>query len=83
MTATEAAAHPGGLARSRPARRCPGRSQARSLCAAAVAVLGQAPPSLVNLAGGGLAVVTQLRLGWLYTMVGHAVAIEAAGSADG
>jgi hypothetical protein len=57
-----------------------------SLCAAVVAALGQVPPLLVNLAGGGLAVATQARLGWLYTMAGHAVAIEAAGrgaAADG
>ncbi len=46
----------------------------------AVAALGQVPPSLVNAAGGGLAVPTQLRVGWLYTMAGHAVAIDATGS---
>lgn len=48
--------------------------------ALAVAALGQIPPSLVNVAGGGLAVPTQLRVGWLYTMAGHAVAITATGS---
>ena len=48
--------------------------------ALAVAALGQVPPSLVNVAGGGLAVPTQLRVGWLYTMAGHAVAITATGS---
>jgi hypothetical protein len=46
----------------------------------AVAALGQVPPSLVNAAGGGLAVHTQLRVGWLYTMAGHAVSISATGS---
>jgi hypothetical protein len=46
----------------------------------AVAAAGQAPPFLVDLAGGGLAVVTQLRVGWLYTMAGHAVSITATGS---
>jgi len=46
----------------------------------AVAALGQLPPSLVNVAGGGLAVPTQLRVGWLYTMAGHAVSITATGS---
>ena len=45
-----------------------------------VAALGQLPPSLVNVAGGGLAVPTQLRVGWLYTMAGHAVSITATGS---
>jgi len=48
--------------------------------ALAVAALGQVPPSLVNVAGGGLAVETQLRVGWLYTMAGHAVSIRATGS---
>ena len=48
--------------------------------ALAVAALGQVPPSLVNVAGGGLAVPTQLRVGWLYTMAGHAVAITATGA---
>ncbi|MGZ8582637.1 MAG: hypothetical protein ACXWX4_06410 [Actinomycetota bacterium] len=53
----------------------------RALAAAlAVAALGQVPPSLVNVAGGGLAVQTQLRVGWLYTMAGHAVSIGATGS---
>jgi hypothetical protein len=46
----------------------------------AVAALGQLPPSLVNVAGGGLALPTQLRVGWLYTMAGHAVSITATGS---
>ncbi len=48
--------------------------------ALAVAALGQIPPSLVNVAGGGLAVQTQLRVGWLYTMAGHAASIRAIGS---
>lgn len=54
----------------------------RALAAAlAVAALGQLPPSLFNVAGGGLELATQLRVGWLYTMAGHAVAVEASGSA--
>ncbi len=48
--------------------------------ALAVAALGQVPPSLVNLAGGGLAVQTQVRVGWLYTMAGHAASVRATGS---
>jgi hypothetical protein len=53
----------------------------RAVAAAlAVAALGQVPPSLVNVAGGGLALPTQVRVGWLYTMAGHAVAITATGS---
>jgi hypothetical protein len=35
--------------------------------------LGQIPPLIMNLAGAGLAVVTELRLGWLYT-VGSSIA---------
>jgi hypothetical protein len=50
------------------------------LAVLAVVAAGQAPPFLVDLAGGGLAVVTQLRVGWLYTMAGHAVSITATGS---
>ena len=34
----------------------------------------------MNVAGGGLAVPTKLRVGWLYTMAGHAVSITATGS---
>lgn len=48
--------------------------------ALAVAALGQVAPSLANVAGGGLAVETQLRIGWLYTMAGHAVSISAVGA---
>jgi hypothetical protein len=48
--------------------------------ALAVAAVGQAPPFLVDLVGGDLAVVTQLRVGWLYMMAGHAVSITATGS---
>lgn len=51
-----------------------------AVAAFVVAVFGQAPPFLVDLAGGGLALVTQLRVGWLYTMAGHAVSITASGS---
>ncbi|HJR97560.1 MAG TPA: hypothetical protein VJ979_06605 [Actinomycetota bacterium] len=51
-----------------------------ALAAFVVAASGQAPPFLVDLVGGGLAVVTQLRVGWLYTMAGHAVSITATGS---
>ena len=46
----------------------------------AVAALGQLPPALVNVAGGGLTLPTQLRVGWLYTMAGHAVSITATGT---
>lgn len=51
-----------------------------AVAALVVAASGQAPPFLVDLAGGGLALVTQLRVGWLYTMAGHAVSITATGS---
>lgn len=55
--------------------------------AALVAVVaGQAPPLLANVTGAGLAVSTQVRAGWLYTMAGHAASIEiagASGSLDG
>jgi len=51
-----------------------------AVAALVVAASGQAPPFLVGLVGGGLAVVTQLRVGWLYTMAGHAVSITATGS---
>ena len=71
----------GGLVHPRPPRRRADRaSSARQPPPCAVAALGQVPPSLVNVAGGGLAVPTQLRVGWLYTMAGHAVAITATGS---
>ena len=56
-------------------------------CASALAVLalGQVPPMLLNAAGGGLALSTQLKVGWFYTMAGHAVAIRFSGepSVDG
>ncbi len=56
-------------------------------CASTLAVvaIGQVPPMLLNAAGGGLAVSTQLKVGWFYTMAGHAVAIRfsGAGSVDG
>jgi hypothetical protein len=51
-----------------------------TLAALGAVALGQVPPLLVDLAGGGLAPVTQLRVGWLYTMAGHAVAVTATGS---
>ena len=70
----------GGLVRPRPARRCAGgRAQGD----------GRGPrrrgprpgASLARQRGRrGLAVATQLRVGWLYTMAGHAVAITATGS---
>ena len=41
------------------------------LSAGAVTLLGQVPPLLVNIVGGGLAVSTQVRLGWLTTMAGR------------
>lgn len=42
----------------------------------AAILLGQVPPLLVNLAGGGLAITTQLRLGWFYTAAANAGAIR-------
>lgn len=79
MTATEAAGTPAApLARDLRAA-TPVALVGGALCASAVAALGQLPPLLVNLTGAGLAVVTQVRLGWLYTMAGHAVAIQVDG----
>lgn len=66
---------PGDLAAAAPVALAGGL-----LSAAAVTLLGQVPPLLVNAVGGGLAVSTQVRLGWLYTMAGHAAEIEATGS---
>ena len=43
------------------------------LVAAAALALGQIPPLLVNLFGGGLALSTQIRLGWLYTAAANAI----------
>ena len=39
-------------------------------------LLGQLPPLAVNLGGGGLAIVTQLRMGWLYTVAANVGAIR-------
>lgn len=41
-----------------------------------VLLLGQLPPLAVNLGGGGLAIATQLRLGWLYSVAANAAAIR-------
>ncbi|HEY5861294.1 MAG TPA: hypothetical protein VIX62_13520, partial [Actinomycetota bacterium] len=49
------------------------------LVAVAAIVLGQLPPLLVNLLGGGLAVSTQVRMGWLYTAASNAVSIRIEG----
>ena len=65
--------HLGGLARRDLRDAAPVAFARGSLCAAAVAVLGRAAPAREP-GRRRLAVVTQLRLGWLYTMVGHAVA---------
>ena len=58
----------------------------RGLSVSLVALmLGQLPPLVVNLGGGGLAIVTQLRMGWLYTVAANAGAIridEFSGSSD-
>ena len=45
------------------------------------APLGQVPPLLVNIVGGGLAVSTQVRLGWLTTMAAPRRRDRATGSA--
>ena len=47
--------------------------------AVAAIVLGQLPPLVVNLLGGGLAVSTQVRMGWLYTAASNAVSIRIEG----
>ncbi|HEY5861265.1 MAG TPA: hypothetical protein VIX62_13365, partial [Actinomycetota bacterium] len=39
-------------------------------------LLGQLPPLAFNLGGAGLAIATQLRLGWLYTVAANAAAIR-------
>jgi hypothetical protein len=46
--------------------------------AAVTIVLGQVPPLVMNLAGAGFAVPTQLRLGWLYSAAstGSAIVVE-------
>jgi hypothetical protein len=59
---------------------------ARGLAAfVVVSLAGQIPPLLIQLFGGGLAWVTALKLGWLYTLMYHHVAIElrGQGSPDG
>ena len=47
-----------------------------ALAAAAAIVMGQLPPLALNLFGGGLAVSTQVRLGWLYTAASNVIAIR-------
>jgi hypothetical protein len=53
------------------------------LAALLAAAIGQTPPLAVNLTGGGLAIVTQLTLGWLYTVASNAVAVEVRGLGSG
>ena len=49
----------------------------RGLAVSFVALLlGQIPPLIVNLGGGGLAIATQLRMGWLYTVAANAASIR-------
>ncbi|HVD71666.1 MAG TPA: hypothetical protein VNG34_12520 [Actinomycetota bacterium] len=50
------------------------------LVAVAAIALGQLPHLVVNLLGGGLAVSTQVRMGWLYTAASNAVSIRIEGS---
>ncbi|MGZ8631310.1 MAG: hypothetical protein ACXWZF_10135 [Actinomycetota bacterium] len=79
MTSAEVAGDPAASLARDMRDAAPAALVGGTLCAAAVAALGQVPPLLVNLAGGELAITTQVRLGWLYAMAGHAVAIEATG----
>lgn len=49
----------------------------RGLTVSLVALLlGQLPPLAVNLGGGGLAIATQLRMGWLYSVAANGAAIR-------
>ena len=59
--------------------RAPVAARGGLLVAVAAIVLGQLPPLLVNLLGGGLAVSTQVRMGWLYTAASNAVSIRIEG----
>ena len=52
-----------------------------ALAALAAALLGQVPPLLIDLFGGGLAVATAVRIGWLYTLGFNRVAIRIVGIA--
>lgn len=42
----------------------------------AAILLGQVPPLVMNLGGGGLAIATQVRLGWFYTAAANAASIR-------
>lgn len=46
---------------------------------AVVALAGQIPPLLIQVFGGGLAWITAVKLGWLYMLSFHRVAIEVRG----
>jgi hypothetical protein len=63
-------------------RAAPVAARGGLLVAAAAVVLGQLPPLLVNVFGGGIAVSTQLRMGWLYTAASNAVSITIEGSSQ-
>ena len=52
-----------------------------ALAALAATLLGQIPPLLIDLFGGGLAVATAVRIGWLYTLTFNHVAIRIVGIA--
>ncbi len=52
------------------------------MVAVAAVLLGQLIPLAVNLNGAGLAIVTQLRLGWLYTVAANAASIRIDGSSE-
>lgn len=54
----------------------PAAVRAGALVALVALVIGQLVPLVINLAGGGLAVATQVRLGWLYTAAANAVPIS-------
>jgi hypothetical protein len=60
-------------------RAAPVAARGGLLVAVAAIVLGQLPPMVVNLVGGGLAVSTQVRMGWLYTAASNAVSIRIEG----
>lgn len=57
-------------------RAAPGAARRGVLVAALALGLGQIPPLVMNLAGAGLAVVTELRLGWLYTVASNVAPIH-------
>jgi hypothetical protein len=57
-------------------RAAPVAARGGLVVAAAAIVIGQIPPLATNVFGGGLAISTQLRMGWLYTAASNAVAIR-------